>query len=88
LLNRKRALQVLLQALPSDSPIKFSEHEGDAAAMKDRLCDLNLEGVVSKRKDGRYVSGRSDAWIKVPCRRRDTYAIVGWALKGRKFRIF
>jgi bifunctional non-homologous end joining protein LigD len=86
LLNRKQALQLLLETLPKDSPIKFSEHvEGDAVAMKKRLCDLNLEGIVSKRKDSRYVSGRSEAWVKVPCRRRDTFAVVGWALKGRKF---
>jgi bifunctional non-homologous end joining protein LigD len=86
LLNRKEALRLLLQALPGESPIKLSEHvEGDAVVMKQRLCDLNLEGVVSKRKDSRYVSGRSDAWVKVPCRRRETFAVVGWALKGRKF---
>jgi ATP-dependent DNA ligase len=32
--------------------------------MKREACGLGLEGVVSKRKDGRYVSGRSDlsAW--------------------------
>lgn len=86
LLNRKQALKVLLEQLPENSPIKFSEHvEAEAVAIKKRLCDLNLEGIVSKRKDSRYVCGRSDAWVKVPCRRRETFAIVGWALKGRKF---
>jgi bifunctional non-homologous end joining protein LigD len=86
LLNRKRALKLLLERLPPDSPIQYSEHvEGDAIAMKKKLCGLNLEGIVSKLKDGRYISGRSDVWVKTPCRQRDTYAIVGWALKGRKF---
>jgi bifunctional non-homologous end joining protein LigD len=86
LLHRKRALQVLLQELPEGSPIKFSEHvEGDAVEMKKTLCGMNLEGVVSKLKNGRYVSGRSDVWVKAPCRKRDTFIIVGWVLKGRKF---
>jgi bifunctional non-homologous end joining protein LigD len=86
LLNRKEALKLLLEVLPAESPIKYSDHvEGDSVAMRKRLCDLNLEGIVSKLKDSRYVSGRSDAWVKVPCRRRETFAIVGWALKGRKF---
>ena len=40
---------------------------------------------MSKRADGRYVSGRSDYWVKATCRRRDTFAIIGWALNGRKF---
>jgi bifunctional non-homologous end joining protein LigD len=86
LLNRKRVLKILIGQLPKGSPVKFSEHiEGDAIEIKKTLCSLNLEGIVSKLKDGRYVSGRSDLWVKVPCRKRDTFVIVGWALKGRKF---
>jgi ATP-dependent DNA ligase len=27
-------------------------------------CKLGLEGIVSKRKDSRYRSGRSPDWIK------------------------
>ena len=30
-----------------------------------RACMLGFEGVVSKRRDGRYVSGRSKTWVKV-----------------------
>jgi bifunctional non-homologous end joining protein LigD len=85
LLNRKRALQLLLDGTDRRF-IQYSEHEeGDAVHMKDQLCGMNLEDLVSKLKDGRYASGRSDVWVKAPCRRRDTFAIVGWALKGRKF---
>ena len=28
-------------------------------------CSLDLEGIVSKRKDSRYVSGRSPYWLKM-----------------------
>jgi ATP-dependent DNA ligase len=42
--------------------------------------------VVSKRAESKYASGgRSPYWIKVPCRQRDTFAIVGWANKNGKF---
>jgi bifunctional non-homologous end joining protein LigD len=86
LLDRKRLLQLLLTDVPEDSPIRYSEHlEGDALSMKLQACELGLEGVVSKLKDSRYVAGRSDLWTKTPCRKRETYAIVGYALKGRKF---
>jgi len=86
LLDRKRLLQALLAGLPEDSPIRYSDHlEGDALGMKLQACALGLEGIVSKLKDSRYVAGHSDLWAKMPCRKRDTYAIVGYALKGRKF---
>jgi bifunctional non-homologous end joining protein LigD len=68
------------------SPIRYSDHlEGDALGMKLQACELGLEGIVSKLKDSRYVAGHSDLWAKTPCRMRETYAIVGYALKGRKF---
>jgi ATP-dependent DNA ligase len=28
-------------------------------------CSLGFEGIVSKRKDSRYVSGRSPYWLKM-----------------------
>jgi bifunctional non-homologous end joining protein LigD len=86
LLNRKRLLQTLLADLPNGSLIRYSDHlEGDALRMKLQACELGLEGIVSKLKDSRYVAGHSDFWCKTPCRKRDTYAIVGYALKGKKF---
>jgi bifunctional non-homologous end joining protein LigD len=30
-----------------------------------RACKLGAEGIVSKRKDSRYVSGRSPYWLKM-----------------------
>ena len=32
--------------------------------MFEHACKLGHEGIVSKRKDSRYVSGRSPGWIK------------------------
>jgi bifunctional non-homologous end joining protein LigD len=49
------------------------------------MCGMKLEGVVSKRADGRYISGRSSNWVKVTCRHRDTFAVVGWAEDNGKF---
>jgi bifunctional non-homologous end joining protein LigD len=86
LLKRKEALQALVAGLPKDTPIRYSEHvSGNAAKLYQEACRVKLEGLVSKRADARYVSRRSDVWVKDTCRKRDTYAIVGWALKGRKF---
>jgi ATP-dependent DNA ligase len=33
--------------------------------MFELVCTLGAEGIVSKRKGSRYISGRCDAWLKV-----------------------
>jgi bifunctional non-homologous end joining protein LigD len=43
-------------------------------------CVEQLEGVVCKRLDARYEPGRrSSAWLKHKHRRRETFAVSGWA---------
>jgi len=41
-------------------------------------CGLGLEGLIGKREDSRYLSERSKDWIKVKCRRRQEFAVVGF----------
>jgi bifunctional non-homologous end joining protein LigD len=44
---------------------RFNEHiEADGSDVFNHACKLGLEGIVSKRKDSRYRSGRSPDWIK------------------------
>ena len=46
--------------------LRFTEHmdEADGPLVFAHACKLGLEGIVSKRKDSRYRSGRSPDWIK------------------------
>jgi bifunctional non-homologous end joining protein LigD len=46
--------------------LRFNEHmeEADGPLVFAHACKLGLEGIVSKRKDSRYRSGRSPDWIK------------------------
>ena len=44
------------------------QYEGDGAALFRHACVHNLEGIVSKRKDTLYRSGRFDGWRKIKCR--------------------
>jgi bifunctional non-homologous end joining protein LigD len=37
----------------------------DGATVFEHAQSLGLEGIVSKRKDSRYVSGRSPYWLKM-----------------------
>jgi bifunctional non-homologous end joining protein LigD len=46
--------------------IRFNGHiEGDGPTVFAHACKLGLEGVVSKRKDSAYRSGRSPDWLKM-----------------------
>ena len=46
--------------------IWFNEHiEGDGPTVFAQACKLGLEGIVSKRKDSTYRSGRSPDWLKM-----------------------
>jgi bifunctional non-homologous end joining protein LigD len=83
-LDRKRVLVELLKDVAG--PFNFSEHlEGDGPQMFRNACAIGIEGIVSKRKDGRYRSGRSDNWVKAACRKRDTFFVAGMAEKAGKF---
>ena len=56
----------LRMALGSGKALRFSEHlEGDGEAIFRHACALGLEGIVSKRRDARYRSGRSLTWLKI-----------------------
>jgi bifunctional non-homologous end joining protein LigD len=54
---------VLMRAAPG---LVLNEHveEKDGSLVLLHACNLGLEGIVSKRKDSRYHSGRSRHWIK------------------------
>jgi bifunctional non-homologous end joining protein LigD len=46
--------------------IYLSEHlAGDGTIIFEHACRMGLEGIVSKRRDFPYRSGRSKCWIKV-----------------------
>jgi bifunctional non-homologous end joining protein LigD len=46
--------------------IKLSEHlDGDGALAFRHACRMGLEGIVAKRRDRPYRSGRSTEWIKI-----------------------
>ena len=46
--------------------IRFNEHlGGDGPTVFAHACKLGLEGIVSKRKDSAYRSGRSPDWLKI-----------------------
>jgi bifunctional non-homologous end joining protein LigD len=61
--GRKAALEMILAK--AGIGIRFNEHmEGEGETVFRHACKLGLEGIVSKRKDSAYRSGRSPDWLK------------------------
>jgi bifunctional non-homologous end joining protein LigD len=62
--GRKATLEMILAK--AGSGIRFNEHmEGDGETVFRHACKLDLEGIVSKRKNSPYRSGRSPDWLKM-----------------------
>jgi bifunctional non-homologous end joining protein LigD len=62
--ERKLALSKLL--FRSRGGIQYVEHsEGHSEKLFEAVCDLGLEGIVSKRLTSVYRSGPSRTWIKI-----------------------
>jgi bifunctional non-homologous end joining protein LigD len=61
---RKATLASLVAG--TSAGLRFNEHmeTQDGPLVFQHACKLGLEGIVSKRKDSRYRSGRSPDWIK------------------------
>jgi bifunctional non-homologous end joining protein LigD len=75
LVERKRLLQVVL---PRAGPLRFVEHiVAEGEAFYEEVGRLRLEGVVAKRADSPYVSGRSSQWRKLRRLRVEDFVVVG-----------
>jgi bifunctional non-homologous end joining protein LigD len=78
--------KTLLKKLIDGTNIQFSESfEVDGREMYKHACKTGLEGVVSKVRDSRYASGRSNDWVKKTCAQRETLPIAGFTMKENKF---
>jgi bifunctional non-homologous end joining protein LigD len=79
LVQRRAILRALLE--PLDHPmLRFSQDfEFSAGDLLKSACDMALEGIIGKRRDSTYTQGRSSAWIKLKCRRRQEFVIGGYS---------
>ena len=76
---RREALRALFDAGELPPSLRFSE--AFDAAPRDLLASaagLGFEGVVGKRLDSPYLSGRSPAWIKLKHQLRQEFVIGGY----------
>lgn len=77
LIERKGMLDALLLGAPA--PLRYSSHFGERGALVLRhACRLSLEGIISKRADAPYRSGRGRSWVKSKCSARQEFVIGGY----------
>ena len=85
LADRKAKLEAHVKGASAD--IRYVDHfitGGDAVLLS--ACRMDLEGIVSKRLDAPYQSGRSESWGKSKCRQGHEVVIGGWTTTGDAFR--
>ena len=77
--ERKTRLEKFLSAQSSSSRIRYVAHlESNAEAVLASACKIGLEGIISKKLDAAYTSGRSDRWLKAKCRAGQEVVLGGW----------
>jgi bifunctional non-homologous end joining protein LigD len=77
LIQRKEMLASLIQE--NDGAILLSNHyQGSGNDLFNSACQYKLEGIISKRIDCPYTSGRTTDWIKIKCLNNQEFVIGGY----------
>lgn len=85
--ERKARLRALLAASDTGNHLRYVKHfESGADAVLESACKMHLEGIVSKRLDAPYVSGRSGHWTKAKCRAGHEVVLGGWTTENGALR--
>ena len=75
----RRRKQVLRRLLSFGGPIRYAAHRTrDGEAYFARACASGWEGLVVKRGDAPYQSGRSRDWLKFKCQNNQEFVIGGY----------
>ncbi|KAA0968823.1 DNA ligase D [Pseudomonas sp. ANT_H12B] len=76
--ERRVALATVLK--PNEDPqLRFSDAFGEEPeALLNSACQMQMEGLIGKRLGSPYVSRRSSDWIKLKCKHRQEFVVVGF----------
>jgi bifunctional non-homologous end joining protein LigD len=84
---RERKARLKAAIGEGDARLRYVDHfetAGDAVLLS--ACKLDLEGIISKRLDAPYRSGRGETWTKAKCRAGHEVVIGGYTTTGAAFR--
>jgi bifunctional non-homologous end joining protein LigD len=78
--ERKELLSQIL-ANSRDGVVRLSEHlETGGPELLKKACALGAEGIISKRADSAYDSGRGGEWLKMKCLHEQELVVGGYTL--------
>ncbi|MDB5642223.1 MAG: ligD [Hyphomicrobiales bacterium] len=78
LVDRKALLEQLLAGAPEGGVLRYSAHfDSNGDLMLKHICRLSAEGIISKRADAPYRSGRVGDWLKIKCSNRQEFVVIG-----------
>jgi bifunctional non-homologous end joining protein LigD len=76
--DRKAALAEIIRP-NAQGMLRYSDHQIDRGPdFLRQACSFSLEGIISKRRSEPYRPGRSGGWLKVKCRNREEFVVVGF----------
>ena len=85
--ERKQRLEKFLNAQHAAGQIRYVAHlQSNAEAVLASACKIGLEGIISKKLDAPYTSGRSDRWLKAKCRAGQEVVLGGWTTEAGTLR--
>jgi bifunctional non-homologous end joining protein LigD len=85
--ERKLRLEKLIGTRDANNRIRYVAHlESNAEAVLASACKIGLEGIISKRLDAPYRSGRTDSWLKAKCRAGQEVVLGGWTTEAGTLR--
>ncbi len=71
--------KLLREVLSFDDPLRYTEHrERDGEEYFDQACRQGWEGLIAKRADAPYRSGRTRDWLKFKCENSQELLICGY----------
>ncbi|MBV6290240.1 DNA ligase D [Pseudomonas aegrilactucae] len=78
-LQERRAALAAVLAHADEQRLRFSaDFDQPAESLLASACQMQMEGLIGKRTDSLYVSRRSNGWIKLKCKQRQEFVIVGY----------
>ncbi|MCP1200874.1 DNA ligase D [Notoacmeibacter sp. MSK16QG-6] len=89
LTERKEKLEALIADGPESVALGYSEHiAGDGPAVFKAIAKAGGEGIISKKADAKYRSGRNRNFLKIKAEKRQEFVIGGWSESDKKGRAF
>ena len=87
--ERRAKLAKLMSEKGISNYLVYADYvEGSGPEFFEQACAAGLEGIMSKRADAPYRSGRGRDWLKIKCKRGEEFVIGGYSpsdVKGKPF---